>query len=173
MTIRPDMSVREYFQRKAARKLKRQAKARELWGLKPNQVRTPRKVQIAQLDHLFSICVRMRDRRERGRCPFHAVTTFRPIECVFHIFTRAKFVIRWDLRNGVGACHGCNKRYEHDQTFVEQVFIWYKAEFGVEAFEALRAEGNGRSKFSLADLEALRDGLKKKISELSELGAGR
>lgn len=118
-----------------------------------------------QLDAVFSAFIKSRDARTRGRCPFHHLT-YAPIEHCFHFITRAKHSVRWNPKNAVGSCAGCNLRYEHDQTFIDYVFEWYKREYGPEAWDELKREANTIVKRSRTDLMALRDALR------ADLGVG-
>jgi hypothetical protein len=122
-----------------------------------------RSTLIAQLDNLFSLHIRLRDKRLRGSCPFHETFERKPIEQCFHFVTRSKHSVRWDERNAVGSCAGCNIRYEHDQTFVDTVFEWYKNEFGQEAWDTLKRDSNKIAKFSRIDLMEIRDRLRDKV----------
>ena len=101
---------------------------------------------------MFSIYIRTRDKRRRGKCPFHE--GFKPIECCFHFVTRAKYSIRWDPRNAVATCHGCNMRYEYDPHFA---IAWFISEYGQEAYDVLIRDGNKISKFTSDDLRTIRE----------------
>jgi len=118
---------------------------------------------VAQLDSLFGLYVKLRDKRVIGKCPFHVDGVFKPIEQVFHFITRGKHSIRWDERNAVGSCAGCNIRYEHDQGFVDYVLNWYKTTRGLMAWEQLVRDGNKLANFSRSDLVELRDELRLKL----------
>ena len=118
---------------------------------------TKRKRLVAKLDSLFSSYIRMRDKRKNsGRCTF----CFKPIACCFHFVTRAKHSVRWDDRNAVASCFGCNYRYEFDPHFAIQ---WYIAKHGQEAYDILIYDGNRQAKFGIGDLEALKADLEKKL----------
>lgn len=114
-------------------------------------MKSPRKRLVAQLDQLFSIYIRTRDKRAfGGRCPF---VCGNPIQCCFHFVTRAKHSLRWDDRNAVGSCVGCNYRFEFDPHFAIQ---WYVEKFGQQAYDALICQGNKQARFSLDDLRAIK-----------------
>lgn len=120
----------------------------------PKRTKMPaRKTLVNHLDAAFSKRIKDRDMELRGRCPFHE--SFAPIEHCFHFITRAKHSVRWDDRNACGSCAGCNIRYEFDQTFVDQVFSWYKMTHGEEAWETLKRDANIIVKRSRADLMEL------------------
>lgn len=105
-------------------------------------MKSKRKRMVDTLDTLFSIYIRTRDKRTTGgRCVFGCG---KMIECVFHFVTRSKHSVRWDERNGVGSCSGCNLRYEYDPHFAVR---WYLEKNGHEAYDALVRDGNRIAKF--------------------------
>ena len=126
--------------------------------------RPTRKSLVAKLDKLFSMFIRLRDKRVfKGICPLCGT---RPQECVFHFITRSKHSIRWDPRNGVASCFADNIRYEHDQTFVEKVFTWYKLRHGEQAWEDLKRDGNRIAKHDISDLRDIKAVLEKLTQEV-------
>lgn len=149
--------------RAKARKAKRVIKRRELNG---GPLEISRKGLVKKLDHLFSFYIRLKSKRLYGRCPFHEVTTFRPIQQCFHFITRSKHSVRWDERNAVGSCAGCNIRNEHDTTFIDEVLSWYKKTHGEPAWETLKADSLRIAKFSREDLKAIGEGIRKKLETL-------
>lgn len=108
------------------------------------------KTAKAKLDKQFSLWIRNRDKDAAGGMCLICVRA--PIEQCFHFMTRAKFSVRWDARNAIGSCAGCNIKYEYDQIFIDLVFSWYKRKHGEEAWEALKRDGNRLAKYSAADL---------------------
>jgi len=58
-----------------------------------------------QADRFLSLYVRAMAKKEFGNCPLCGVN---PIQCCFHFISRRRKILRWDLRNVVGACHTCN-----------------------------------------------------------------
>jgi len=114
--------------------------------------KSQRKTLVESLDTIFSLRIRLRDKRDRGYCPFH-VFEKKPIECCFHFLTRAKFSIRWDERNAVGACHGCNLRMEYDPAPFLQ---WFVKQYGQTALDTLILDGNRIAKFSNDELRSKR-----------------
>lgn len=133
----------------AARKAKREEKAKTLWAHKKAEKKKKkpgRKKVIRLLDAAFSNTVRAETIAEYGLCPFNCG---RAIEHCFHFVTRAKYSVRWDRRNAVGSCAGCNYRYEFDPHFA---ITWYIDRFGLSAYEELIADGNKIAKLSTQDL---------------------
>jgi hypothetical protein len=125
-----------------------------------------RKTLVNQLDSVFALLIKNRDRKRLGKCPFHHLSAA-PIEHCFHFITRSKHSVRWDTRNAVGSCAGCNFRYEHDQTFIDRVFNWYRDTHGQEAWDQLMRDANVIVKRSRTDLIELRDLLRE------EAGVGK
>ena len=144
------MAAFKYKKVKAAeRKVKRLAK----------RVKKPsRKALVKKLDTLFSLYIRMRDKKLLGGiCPF---ACNKPLECCFHFVTRAKHSVRWDESNAVGGCHGHNYRYEFDPHFAIR---WYIDRYGEPAYADLILKGNQIAKFSNADLQDKIDFYKAKV----------
>lgn len=113
-------------------------------------IRSVHKRLIKQLDAIFSLFIRERDRKRIGACPFDG----REIEQCFHFVTRAKHSIRWHPLNAVGSCAGCNCRYEFDPHFAIQ---WYIRTYGQDAYDTLIREGNIIRKWSNEDLQKMID----------------
>ena len=118
-----------------------------------------RKRLVAQLDNIFSLVVRKRDSKLNfGRCVFGCG---RPIQCVFHFVTRSKYILRWDLRNGVGSCYAQN--YENE--FNPHPYIqWYRKKYGDKAYDELVGSSNKIAKFSDSDLLEIKAGLESALS---------
>lgn len=128
---------------------------------KNRKMKTPRKRLVAQLDALFSFRIRIRDKRLYGGiCP---LCKSKPIECCFHFVTRAKHSLRWDERNAIGSCHGCNYRYEYDPHFAIE---WYQNTYGKDSYYDLIRDGNKIAKFSNEDLNNIKLELSKQIAEV-------
>lgn len=102
-----------------------------------------RKWLIREADRAFSVWIRNRDEKAfNGICPFCRKN--RITDC-FHFVTRAKYATRWDQRNAVGSCRGCNMRMEFDpHRFIQ----WFIRKHGVEAYDSLIADSNKISKHS-------------------------
>ena len=99
------------------RKAKRKVRARALWEKKIPLPKLKKK-----LDELFSVYIRLRDKRRFGGiCPFCLVN---PIDCCFHFVHRAASNwLRWNPKNAVGACNRvCNFRMEMESS---PFWLWY------------------------------------------------
>lgn len=118
---------------------------------------TKRKRLVVALDALFSQYIRLRDKRIFGGCFFCG----KPIQCVFHMVTRAKHAVRWDTRNGVGACSGCNLRYEYDPHGFVRIYV---ERFGQEAWNKLINDGCRVARFSIDDLRRIRATLEAELA---------
>lgn len=144
---------------RTARKEARELKAKTLWvkGSKP-----PKKIPKAKLhkrlvkalDTEFSLMIRAR----WPVCFFPGCG--KPTKDCFHFFTRAKRSIRWDERNAVGSCKGHNILYEQDQSFIDDVRIWFVARFGQVVWDTLKIQGNIIVKWEPEDLQIILDGIR-------------
>jgi hypothetical protein len=70
-------------------------------------------------------------RRIYGKCPLCLKNT---IDCCFHFVTRRRKVLRWDIRNVVGACHSCNYL---ERKWPDISRAWYIRKFGAEQYLAI------------------------------------
>lgn len=139
-------------QRSKERRAKRSAKRREM-GMGPT-----RTTVRAQLDHLWSLVIRRRDRiANAGYC---LICRVRPIQVAYHIVPRADDTTRWDLENGVGACCECNYAEQMNRLKYRYKHIEI---FGEKKIDMLEKKSRGMAKFSLADLISMRDALKAKL----------
>ena len=113
-----------------------------------------RKRLIKALDTEFSLLIR----KLCPMCPFCGKNT----EHCFHFVTRAKYSVRWDERNAVGSCAGCNLRYEYDPHFA---VTWYINRCGLPAYEQLIRDGNQIAKLENSDLQTKLDNIRLRRQE--------
>lgn len=118
-----------------------------------------RKTLIKKLDSIFSLFIRLRDKRlNRGYC---LLCNKRPIECCFHWIGRGSYATRWDEDNAVGSCFGCN----FEETFRKQKYRdKHIALIGIEEREILEALARQKTHFSNSDLQEMIEEFKLKIS---------
>lgn len=139
----------------AERNAKRAEKAIGLWQ-KRVKVKKPkllgRKQLVKRLDAAFSILVRIKTKQEIGHCAFCP----NPIQDCFHFLTRSKYSIRWDFRNAIGSCKGCNFKNEFDP---HSFIAYFLKRWGQEAYEKLVLDGNTLSDYSIHDLRQLLDSM--------------
>ena len=121
---------------------------------------SPWKKIVKKLDDVFSLFVRADSRNKYDGCPFCG----KPIECCFHFVTRSKHSVRWDTRNAVGSCFGCNGKYEHDPHFA---ITWYMDNFGKIAYTKLILKGNIIVKRNVEDLQKLKNKFDKKLKMMN------
>lgn len=163
------MTIQEYAEqqkRAKQRKAKRIAKRREL-GLGPT-----RTTVRAQLDHLWSLAVRRRDRKTHaGFCRVCMVKiqlgfrigSPRPAEVAYHIVPRGDDMTRWLLSNGVAACSQCNWGELQSRTRTSTKAHYralHAAMIGERELCILESLAKQTANFSLADLIELREKLK-------------
>lgn len=131
------------------RKAKRAEKAKSLWQKKVKKIPKAklRKRLVKALDTEFSLYI-------RSIWPY-CFMCYKPTKDCFHFFTRSKRSIRWDHRNAVGSCKGCNIKYEQDQAFIDDVRLWFVGRWGQEAWDVLKADGNKIAKHENVELEAM------------------
>ena len=144
----------------AGRKAKRQAKSLYLWGKspqdasgrtkRPRRVLTPRQRFRARLDAIWSLVVRKRDTRcTGGLC---RICGNRQIACGYHLVPRGSDATRWNLENGVGACHECNFGEQKNRISYREKHVVL---FGLAKIEYLERESRRIAKFSMSDLERI------------------
>ena len=86
------------------------------------------------------------------------------IECVFHIITRSRYAVRWDLENGVGSCFKANYLNEmNPHPYID----WFIKNRGLEAYENLVRRSKRIAKYSNSDLLEIKESLEKKLEALS------
>ena len=119
-----------------------------------------RKSLVRKLDAIFSEFIRKRDILKNPICP---LCKTRPISCCFHWVTRAHHKTRWDADNAIGACDGCNYRYEFDPHPMIEQFI---RERGLATYERLVQKSRGIAKFSNSDLEQMASDFRQKLEAL-------
>ena len=135
-------------------------------------MKSSRKRLVAELDRLFSIYIRTRDKRVTGGACMMGCGV---IECCFHIISRSKHAVRWDVSNAIGTCNGANIKYEHDALFVQEVLGRHAQALGRAVWDELKARSNQVARFSMDDLRAIKADLLRRIETvcLEEKGYGR
>ena len=106
-----------------------------------------RKTLIRQLDLICSQLVRARDKRcvlQSPRC--------NGVLQAGHLFTRAAYSTRWNLRNIWAQCAGHNLRHEYDSSVFQ---LWFIDRFGLEEYKELAREHHKVRKWSNPDLREL------------------
>ena len=150
------------------RRKKRTSKRREL-GFGPD-----RTTVRAQLDHLWSLAIRRRDRKVYAGlclvCVIKRLLGFKtdsanPIEVAYHVLPRGNDTTRWLLENGVGACGPCNEGEKWSRSggraVVKKRYRQIHIELiGEKKLLELEALAEQTADFSTADLIELRDKLK-------------
>jgi hypothetical protein len=119
-----------------------------------------RKGLVKKLDDICSRVVRQEAaERTGGRCELAHISHAgcAGIQNVFHIFSRAKYSVRWDRRNLLGTCFSSNNLFEHDCDFIHQVVDWFKKSRGEDFYDTLKRDSNRTAKLSNADLWAMVD----------------
>lgn len=165
------LTIREQLERAGLKKAKRAAKALYLWpkrGMdatpgvrKSPRTPTARQRLRARLDALWSLVVRKRDAmRTGGLCRICGV---RQIEVGYHLIPRGSDATRWDLENGIGACHNCNRGEQLNRLKYRQKHVEL---FGAALIEKLEAKARTLAKYSMADLEEILRALTYQLTRL-------
>lgn len=142
------------------RKVKRTIKRRQLLKAKP--IKAMRKTLEAELENLWSLIIKLRDRRLHG--PLCRICKVEAGNTGYHIVPKQRGrAIRWDLENGALSCSGCNYGELMNRSLYQDVKHVHI--FGIELIERLKAKARTTVKYSLGDLIELRRKFKKMIEE--------
>ena len=91
-------------------------------------LRTQIKRAAKKADKALSEYVRFLTLAEYGKCPLCIINS---IQCCFHFIRRRRKILRWDIRNVVGACHRCNYlEYRHP----DPSRGWFIRKYGVDLY---------------------------------------
>lgn len=112
-----------------------------------------RKKLVIALDRIFSLYIRQRD---DNRC-FTCGTTENPT--CGHLFTRACYSTRWDERNAMCQCSGCNFRHEFNPHIFTNAYI---NKFGLVQYQKMYALHARSQKLGIKELEQILNQLKQK-----------
>lgn len=122
--------------------------------------KTRRKRLVDQLDSLFSLYIRKRDGIVTdGKC----VLGCGPIECCSHLITRGKHSVRWSEINATAMCMGANLRHEYQP---EIYTSWWIAKYNADAYQRLVRQSNILPRYTILELEELRDKYKMKLEHI-------
>lgn len=161
-----DRIARLQREKSSARKSKRAAKALTLWPApaaashKPRRIATARQRLRARLDTLWSLVIRKRDNRATGG--LCRICGTRKIECAYHITPRSADATRWDLENGVGACHACNYGEQQNRLAYREKHVVL---FGAAKIEYLESASRKIVRFSMADLQEIYDNIAQELTK--------
>ena len=180
MIIRHGETPLQSIERAAARRRRRRANAQFIAETQGVSVLLNYKGAMAKLDNLVSLYVRRRDRGlHAGYCRV-CVTKQRlglldrapePITLAYHVLPRADQTTRWDLRNVVGACKRCNdgERWSRTRASLRDRYkLIHQEMIGYDVYEELEQLSNQTADFSVADLLAKCDEIKKLMEDHNE-----
>lgn len=125
---------------------------------KPVKQKSQRKRLIKRLDDLTREIVLVRDQR--------CVTCgkIENLQCG-HLITRAKYGVRWDLKNCNVQCQGCNFRHEYNPEIYTR---WFLNKYGLEEYQSL-CQRSENGKYSIDDLEEILFQLTEVQKDLEEM----
>lgn len=160
------------LEKAAARKKKRRVNARFIADTGGKPIKIDRVTVRAQLDHLYSLVIRRRDRKARdGYCLVccvkrdlgFSVALPNPISNCYHILPRGDDSVRWHPENAVGSCWPCNAGEKwargKDSSRAKYRAI-HAGLIGLDRLTELEALAKTRANFTTAELVAKRDELK-------------
>lgn len=120
------------------------------------RILTPRQRIRAQLDALWSLAVRLRDRRAHG--PLCRLGCGRIAVLGYHLVPKQRGdSIRWLLENGVAACSNCNGAELLNRSLYREKHVQI---FGRDLIERLEEIAREKVQFKMPDLVALRETLR-------------
>ena len=122
------------------------------------------------LDALFSDYVRSRDKWTCRRCTKYFPEGHRQgIHCA-HIFSRRHKGIRHDPDNAIALCHGCHTYFTGYPLYFA---TWIIEQIGRQKYDVLRMKARKPTKLTKADIEIIRQDLKRKLEALGSSVIGR
>ena len=119
-----------------------------------------------ELDKLFSLFIRTRDKRRfAGKCAF---ACGRPLEVAFHFLSRGNLQTRWNTDNAVGSCRGCNFNEVSDRREARKAYWrgWHVAFVGEVRRLELEDIARLTTKWDAADLGLIRTYLAEKLERV-------
>ncbi len=119
-----------------------------------------RKAAVRHADKWYSLYIRKITQMEYGKCPFCG----KPIEHCFHWFSRVAYSLRWDVRNGIGSCAGCNIKMEYQPY---EFYQWLTKKTSQEFVDTLNREWHKIAKFTTAEIKEIGDKYKRMYEELA------
>ena len=112
---------------------------------KKRKPKSERKKLVAELDRVFSLFIRARDKQ----C---VICGKREGLTNGHLLTRTAYSTRWDEENCACVCIGCNLRHEMDASHYT---LWYIRKHGLPSYEALVLKHHTPRKFTGEELKQL------------------
>ena len=173
-------SIQQSIDRAATRKRRRRANVKFIAETNGVAVLLSHKAAVARLDHLTSIYVRRRDRGlYAGLCLVCKAKEklgrlgreVHPITLAYHVLPRADMAVRFDLRNVIGGCSACNdgERWSRTRASLRDQYKEIHQEIiGFDVYEELEHLAKTTVHFTVADLIAKCDELKKLMGERNE-----
>jgi len=139
--------------------------------LRPNL--NPNKPKRRKYKSVFNSCVSLFSKYIRRKtilewgpdCPF---CLKRPIDCAFHFIGRGKKPTTFDERNVIAACSTCNadEHYSNEKERGKEWYVdWFKAHFGEELWEELKAQSRRTDTWTMEALEDLERDLKLELDD--------
>jgi hypothetical protein len=112
-----------------------------------------RKILVGQLDALCREVVFLRDKATCRHCG-------KPARDWSHVYTRAKYGVRWDLDNSFAACRACHCWWHENPV---DGALWWEKVIGTQAFSDLIRRSNRRTKPDLVAVKLYLEGARKEL----------
>lgn len=122
---------------------------------KPKKPKKNRKKLVKELDNVFSLFIRARDKR----CV--VCGTKNKLTCG-HLFSRVAYSTRWHELNSHAQCRGCNMRHEYDFYPYQR---WFVGQFGEGLYDYLYKVHKRKRKFNNDEIEQMTQRYQKKLLE--------
>jgi hypothetical protein len=122
-----------------------------------------RKKIIKKLDTVFSKYIRERD---HYKCCVCGVTSATHIIQCGHLFSRVSHSTRWDEKNALAQCAGCNLIHEHDFEPLRQAWL---SRHSQKEYDLLYTKFKKSTKFTIGELTFLIKHYNNKLKELKDV----
>lgn len=90
------------------------------------------------------------------------------IQCCFHFVRRKRKILRWDIRNVVGACHKCNWIEYRDPDLSR---AWYIKKHGVDQYLAIVGESEQHFDPTPEYLQGIIDRFESELADMERFNA--
>lgn len=117
---------------------------------------------IRKCDAIFSKIILFRDRLAwSGLCPLCGAKN--PITQCFHWIPRGQWATRWELKNAIGSCGGCNIKMNFNP---HPFMVWFIKHFGLTYYVTLVENSRGMDMPDLATITVIYNSLHKMWSDV-------
>ncbi len=161
LRIPKGMTIQKYFERQRNKREAAKEKRKFLNREKPRKIQYSKTMLRDQLDALFNLWVKVRDKLKFG--PNCRICCTRPGTVAYHLVPKCttNWRVRWADENAVLGCAPCNEGERwHRQRYREK----HVRLFGEGLIERIEKRGRGPDPMSIAELLELKSELRKKLA---------